>query len=140
MFLHFLQTKEQKEAFLELAHVVAGADGFVSRREQDYLRTYLGEMDMHQSKLHAIKSRPLSDIIGNLKDEHIKNIFFAEILLLIFADGDYNDDEKQIVKQLQQLFGYSDETYEAFKNWVVRVDQLKVEGVKLILNPSQLIP
>ncbi|WP_337101307.1 tellurite resistance TerB family protein [Paenibacillus sp. YIM B09110] len=138
MFLHFLQTNEHKEAFLELAHVVANADGFVNRREKEYLRTYLGEMDMHSNKLQSIKARPLADIIGGLKDEPIKNIFFAEILLLIFADGDYNDEEKQIVRDMQQLFGFSDETYESFKNWVIRVDQLKVEGMKLILNPTQL--
>jgi DnaJ-domain-containing protein 1 len=56
-------------------------------------------------------------------------------LLLIFADGDYNDDEKQVTRDMKRLFGYSDETYETFKNWVIRMDQLKIEGVKLILNP-----
>ncbi|MGO4542788.1 TerB family tellurite resistance protein, partial [Paenibacillus sp. 2TAB19] len=100
-----MQTKEHKEAFLELAHVVANADGFVNRREKEYLRTYLGEMDMQPNKLQSIKARPLADIIGGLNDEPIKNIFFAEILLLIFADGDYNDEEKQIVRDMQQLFG-----------------------------------
>ncbi|MDQ0057911.1 tellurite resistance TerB family protein [Paenibacillus harenae] len=137
MFLHFLQTQEHKEAFLELAHVVANADGFVNRREKEYLRTYLSEMDMQPYKLQTIKARPLADIIGDLKDEPTKNIFFAEILLLIFADGDYNDEEKQIVRDMQKLFGFSDETYEVFKDWVIRVDQLKVEGMKLILNPPQ---
>ncbi|WP_409340722.1 TerB family tellurite resistance protein [Paenibacillus sp. MBLB4367] len=136
MFLHFLQTKEHKEAFLELAHLVAEADGFVNRKERGYLQTYMDEMNMQQPEREFAPERRLADIVGGLKDEQVKNIFFAEILLLIFADGDYNDEEKQIIKDIKQLFGFSDETYEAFKSWVVRMDQLKIEGIKLILDPS----
>lgn len=136
MFLHFLQTKDHKEAFLELAHFVANADGFVNKKERGYLQSFMDEMDMHQTEITFAPDRELSDIIGDLKDGHVKNIFFVEILLLIFADGDYNDDEKQITTDMKQLFGFSDETYESFKNWVIRVDQLKIEGLKLILDPS----
>lgn len=135
MFLHFLQSKEHKEAFLELAHLVANADGFVNKKERGFLQSYMDEMDISQSDMSFSLDRQLSDIIGGLKDEHVKNIFFAEMLLLIFADGDYNDDEKQITMDMKQIFGLSDETYEAFKSWVIRMDQLKIEGVKLILNP-----
>ncbi|KRE25177.1 hypothetical protein [Paenibacillus sp. Soil522] len=135
MFLHFLQSKEHKVAFLELAHLVANADGFVNKKERGFLQAYKDEMDIGQLDISFSSEKHLSDIIGDLKDEHVKNIFFAEILLLIFADGDYNDDEKQITMDMKRLFGYSDETYETFKSWVIRMDQLKIEGVKLILNP-----
>lgn len=136
MFLHFLQTKEHKEAFLELAYAVAKADGFVNRKESGYLRSYINEMDMEQSDYTFTSVRELSAIIGELKDEQVKNIFFAEILLLIFADGDYNDEEKQITRDLKRIFGFSDDTYETLKNWVIRMDQLKIEGIKLILDPA----
>lgn len=134
MFLHFLQAKEHKEAFLELAHVVAQADGFVSGKERGYLQTFMDEMNMHQEMDAFSEPRKLSDIIGNLKDDQIKGIFFMEILLLMYVDGDYNDEEKQIVKDLKHLFGFSEEKYEAYRNWVIRMDQLKIEGMKLILN------
>ncbi|RCW42343.1 TerB family tellurite resistance protein [Paenibacillus prosopidis] len=136
MFLHFLQRKEHKEAFLELAYVVAKADGFVNRKESGYLRSYMDEMEMQESDYTFTSERELSAIIGDLKDEQVKNIFFAEILLLIFADGDYNDEEKQIARDLKRIFGFSDRTYETLKNWVIRMDQLKIEGIKLILDPS----
>lgn len=136
MFLHFLQTKEHKEAFLELAYVVAKADGFVNRKESGYLRSYMDEMDMQQSDYTFPSERELSAIIGDLKDEQVKNIFFAEILLLIFADGDYNDEEKQIARDLKRIFRFSDATYESLKNWVIRMDQLRIEGIKLILDPA----
>ncbi|WP_028610806.1 hypothetical protein [Paenibacillus harenae] len=134
MFLHFLQSKEHKLAFLELAHVVARADGFVNRKEEQYLKSFMDEMGMTQSEIALSADRQLSDIIGGLKDEQVKNIFFAEILLLIFADGDYNDEEKQIARELKRQFGFSDEAYESFKDWVIRMDTLKIEGLKLILD------
>ncbi|GGG14514.1 tellurite resistance TerB family protein [Paenibacillus abyssi] len=134
MFLHFLQTKEHKVAFLELAHIVANADGFINRKEQGYLQSFMAEMDMQGTEHQFSSGRELSDIVCDLKDEQVKHIFFAEILLLIFADGDYNDEEKKIVWELKRLFGFSDETYESFKNWVIRMDKLKIEGIKLILD------
>ncbi|MBD2869957.1 TerB family tellurite resistance protein [Paenibacillus arenilitoris] len=133
MFLHFLQTKEDKLAFLELAHVVANADGFVNRKERQYLKSYMDEMGIEQSEISLSADRKLPDIIGGLRDEQVKNIFFAEILLLIFADGDYNDEEKQIAGELKRQFGFSDEAYESFKGWVVRMDSLRIEGLKMIL-------
>lgn len=134
MFLHFLQETEHKLAFLELAHLVANADGFVNRKEQGYIRSYMDEMDISREGVDFPAPRELADIIGGIKDEQVKNIFFAEILLLIFADGDYNDDEKQLVQDMKQLLGFTDETYEAFKSWVVRMDKLRIEGMKLILS------
>ncbi len=134
MFLHFLQSKEHKLAFLELAHLVANADGYVHKKEQGFLQSYMNEMEIQSSEISFSSEKQLSDIVGGLNDDHLKNIFFAEILLLIFADGDYNDDEKKLTKDLKQQFGLSDETYETIKNWVIRMDQLKIEGLKLILN------
>ncbi|WP_138751288.1 TerB family tellurite resistance protein [Paenibacillus sinopodophylli] len=134
MFLHFIQSKEHKLAFLELAHVVANADGYVHKKEQNVLQSYMNEMDIQPSELQLTTGKSLKDIVGGLKDQHLKHIFFAEILLLIFADGDYNDDEKKLTADLQQLFELSDETFETIKDWVTRLDQLKIEGLKLILN------
>ncbi|RED56599.1 TerB family tellurite resistance protein [Cohnella lupini] len=138
MFLHFLQSKEHKEAFLDLAHIVANADGFVNGNEMRYLRSFMTEMGIENGVKPVSAKKELSEIIGGIKDEQVKNIFFAEILLLVFADGDYSDDEKQIVKDMKELFGFSEETYMTFKNWVIRLDKLKVEGIKLILDPSAM--
>ncbi|GGG70851.1 TerB family tellurite resistance protein [Paenibacillus radicis (ex Gao et al. 2016)] len=133
MFLHFLHHMEHKIAFLDLANRVARADGFVNKKEKDHIRLFMDEMNISEADYQCQDHRDVKEIIGNLKDEQVKRIFFAEILLLVFADGDYNDDEKQLARKLQELFGLSEETYESFKNWVIRMDQLKIEGLKLIL-------
>jgi len=137
LFLHFLQAKEHKEAFLELAQVVANADGYVSGNEARNLQSFRIEMGMEINGISPVAPRRhISEIIGGIRDEQVKNVFFTEILLLVFADGDYSDDEQELVHEMKRLFGYSDEVYEKIKDWVIRLDQLKIEGVKLILDPS----
>jgi hypothetical protein len=96
----------------------------------------MNEMGLEDGDNLISSRRELSDIIGGIQDEQVKNIFMMEVLLLVFSDGDYSDDEKQVVMDMKRLFGFSDETYEVLKNWVIRYDQIKVEGVKLMLNPN----
>lgn len=36
---------------------------------------------------------------------------------------------------MKELLNLDEETCESIKNWVIRMDQLKIEGLKLILNP-----
>lgn len=75
MFLHFLQTKEQKEAFLELAHLAANADGFIHKKEQGFLQSYMQEMDMQQAVISFSSEKQLADILGNINDDHVKKSF-----------------------------------------------------------------
>jgi len=133
VFLHFLQTKEQKEAFLELAHRVAKADGIVNWKEQGYLRSYMYEMNMVAPERISSSERELKDIIKEIPEESVRTIFLLEILMLVYADGDYNEDEQRIARELQALFGFSNEKLESCRNWVKSLDNLKIEGIKLIL-------
>ncbi|PWW05039.1 hypothetical protein DFQ01_10522 [Paenibacillus cellulosilyticus] len=131
MFLHFLQQNEYKKAFLELAHIVVNADGHVNLKEKGGLRMIAAELDL---PVAVATSRSLSDILACVQDERVQHIFMVETLLLCYADGDYNDDEKDVIMEMKRMFDISDEKYEAFKDWVVRMDKLKIEGVQLILN------
>ncbi|WP_027093090.1 hypothetical protein [Cohnella thermotolerans] len=139
MFLHFIENRDHKEAFLELAHRVAKCDGFVNRNEWNYIRSWKLELGMEDwEPKPGGEERSLSELIGGVKEEQVRNIFFAEILLLIFADGNYSDKERQIAAEMQRLFGYSDDTFEAFRSWVARMGELRIEGMKLILDPSSV--
>ena len=64
MFLHFLQSKEHKVAFLELAHLVANADGFVNKKERGFLQAYKDEMDIGQLDISFSSEKHLSDILA----------------------------------------------------------------------------
>lgn len=138
MFLHFIEKREHKEAFLKLAYRVADSDGFVNRNEWDYLRSWKLELGMESWEPDAEEEAcSLAEMIGDIKEEQIRNLICAEILLLIYADGDYSEDERKIVCELQRLFGYSEATFGVFVDWVKRMGELRIEGIKLILDPAQ---
>ncbi|MBH5320313.1 TerB family tellurite resistance protein [Paenibacillus sp. GSMTC-2017] len=140
MFLHFIVEREHKEAFMELAHRIAKSDGFVNRNELNYIQSWTYELGLEDWEPSAEANHSTDELVGNLQDEQLKHIFLAEMLLLIFADGNYNDEEKRIACEMQQLFGYDDETFNKIKNWVEQMNKLKVEGMKLILHASAVKP
>jgi hypothetical protein len=133
LFLQFIEEREHKEAFLELAHRIAKSDGFVHRNEMNYIRSWKLELGLDDWEPSADAALATADLIGNLPSEQLKRIFLIETLLLIFADGAYNDEEKRIAADMQRLFGYDDETFAKFSEWVERMSKLKIDGMKLIL-------
>ena len=78
------------------------------------------------------KNEILSEIMQHFTDEQTKNIVFVEILALIFADGNYAEEEKMIIKEIKEEFGFSPDKYERYKNWVQRFNELYSEGAKLV--------
>ncbi|GBG09718.1 hypothetical protein PAT3040_04378 [Paenibacillus agaridevorans] len=133
MFLHFITEREHKEAFLELAHRIAKSDGFVNRNELTYLQGWMVELGLPDWQPSADVETTTADLLGSLKDERLKRIFLAEMLLLSYADGNYNDQEKAISDEMQRLFSCDDESFASFKSWVESMNKLKVEGMKLVL-------
>jgi tellurite resistance protein len=129
MFLSQIASDDLKKSFLELTHYVAGVDGHVNEKERDYLDEYMYEMAMDD---FIPTGKLLAEIIQGVEDPAHKNIFFLEILALIFADGQYNDQEKQAVREIRDVFGFSEEKYETFKHWVSRMSKLHAEGVQLV--------
>ncbi|MDF2834771.1 MAG: hypothetical protein K0Q63_411 [Paenibacillus sp.] len=133
MFLQFIEEREHKEAFLELAHRIAKSDGFVNRNELAYLKGWMLELGLEDWQPSADGGLTTADLIGNLRDERLKRIFLAEMLLLIYADGNFNDDEKAISDEMQRLFGCDADSFDKFRSWVEGMNKLKVEGMKLVL-------
>lgn len=137
MYLHLLHNPEHKLAFLRLAQMIAGADGFVARNERSYLRSFADELGVTDtSSWSADEGADLETLLGGIKDEQVKNVFVAELMLLVFADGSFSEHEVKILDNVKRIFGYSDETFERFKDWAIRMDRLRTEGVKLILDPD----
>ncbi|MEK3884489.1 TerB family tellurite resistance protein [Paenibacillus sp. PL2-23] len=134
MFLHFITEAEHKAAFMELAHRIANSDGFMNRNEWHYIQGWMLELGLESWEPQADDSLSTADLVGHLKDESLKRIFLAEMLLLIFADGNYNDEEKRIAEEMRQLFRCDEETFGKFRSWVESLNKLKVEGMKLILD------
>jgi uncharacterized tellurite resistance protein B-like protein len=137
LFLHFLQTKQHKEAFLALADAIIKADGFITKNERSHLKSFLNEMEMTETDYQPKEVKDISEIVGSIDNDQVKHIFLAEMFLLIYADGNYAREEKQIVKEMQRVMGISDETVHALKEWVIQMDQLKINGLKIILGQME---
>ncbi|MFD0959618.1 TerB family tellurite resistance protein [Paenibacillus chungangensis] len=134
MFLHFLEQQAHQQAFLEIAHLAAKADGNVNWKERGKLRSYIEEMGLLDEDINLSNTRSLVEVLSVVQDKRVQKIMLIEILMLLYTDGDYNDEEKEIVTEMKELFGFSDETFESMRAWVIAMDKLKVEGIKLILN------
>lgn len=136
MFLHFIEERAHKEAFLELAHRISKSDGFVNRNERNMIQSWMHELGIEEWEPGASSQLTTAELVGNLKDERLKHIFLAEMLLLILADGSYFDAEIQIADEVRRLFGFDEACFNKFKDWAEQVNKLKVEGMKLILSTS----
>ncbi|RIX51540.1 TerB family tellurite resistance protein [Paenibacillus nanensis] len=136
MFLHFIEERAHKEAFLELAHRISKSDGFVNRNERNMIQSWMHELGIEKWEPGASSQLTTAELVGNLKDERLKHIFLAEMLLLILADGSYFDAEIQIADEVRRLFGLDEAGFNKFKDWAEQVNKLMVEGMKLILSTS----
>jgi tellurite resistance protein len=130
MFLHELN-KEEKAAFLELAHLVAISNGIIDENEQKMLDTYEREMGLN-FKIQNLEDLSLEGIIPAFKSEKSKKIVFLEAIAIAFADGIYDEDEKKLLQELKIEFGISKEEYEEFKGWITKVNSLYAQAAELV--------
>lgn len=111
MFLNQLNQRE-KEAFISLSIHAGKANGVLEENEIVMVREYCQEMElpMYDDKDIA----PLSDVYGVFKssDERIKKIVLLEVLGLIYADGNYDEDEKSFVTNFAEAISLSEPTVE----------------------------
>ncbi|MGW9607850.1 hypothetical protein, partial [Heyndrickxia sporothermodurans] len=83
MFLRELN-QEEKEAFLELAYLIAKIDKNQSIFENSILNKFKTEMGIDK---YSIKGSDIEDILKVFENDRTKNIVLVEILRLIFSDG-----------------------------------------------------
>jgi hypothetical protein len=121
MFLAELQ-REEKEAFFELAALIAKIDGNKSIFENSILSEYKKEMGIQSYTLRGLE---LEEIVKAFKNERSKNIALSEILRLIFSDGVYHDLEKESVRLIKKSFGFNANEYESFKDWIEKIKELE---------------
>ena len=120
MFLAKLQ-QEEKEAFLELAVLMAKVDGNVSIFENPIIVKYQKEMDLEN---YTIKGVAIDEILKVFKDERSKNIVLTEILRLVYSDGIVHEKEKESIRLIKEHFGFDSNKYDNFKDWILGIKEL----------------
>jgi tellurite resistance protein len=120
MFLTKLQ-QEEKEAFLELAYLMATIDGKFSVFENPVIMKYQKEMDLEDYK---IKGLAIDDILKVFKQERSKHIVLIEILRIVYSDGIVHENEQDSIRLIKEHFGFDPNKYASFKDWIVGIKEL----------------
>ena len=122
MFLEELQP-EEREAFLELADLIAAIDGKLSIFENSILNKYKKEMGLEDYK---IKGLVMDDILKIFTSERSKYIVLTELFQLIYSDGVFHDQESESVRLIKSHFGFNSNEFGSFKDWIIKIKELSV--------------
>ncbi|MFZ7944104.1 hypothetical protein [Neobacillus sp. 19] len=122
MFLAELH-QEEREAFLELAALIANIDGNLSVFENSILNKYKKEMDLEDYKITGLA---MEDILKNFKTERSKNIVLTELFQLIYSDGVFTEKESETVQLIKAHFGFDSSEFASFKDWILKIKELSV--------------
>lgn len=108
MFLAEL-SKENQKNYLRVAYALVNADGKVTEEEINNLNLYKAEIpdmsDINDYKTNSI-SEPLKEL--SLLDNKTKKKVYFELVSLAYADSEYSDEEKALIKSVISEFGLSD--------------------------------
>jgi len=125
MFLNLL-TDRQKQSFLALATKVVMADGEVVPKENVTLDVRVAEMG------GSIKAPP-DEIYGAANTSifdtpQARAILVLELMVIAYSDDEYHDDERPIIHDLIEEYGFTPDQVARFEDWAKRQSPLSVEG------------
>lgn len=121
MFLRELN-QEEKEAFLELAYLIAKIDKNQSIFENSILNKFKAEMGIDK---YSIKGSDIEDILKVFENDRTKNIVLVEILRLIFSDGVFHDFERESIQLIKKHFGFDKDDFQTLRDWVLKIKELE---------------
>ena len=125
MFLYDLN-RNQKEAFICLAHVVAVSDGELSSGEQQMM----GELKREICLSSAFEPHYMP-IDGNRNIFNTRSSRVATIIALIrlsYADGEFEIEEQFLRKEICATFEVTEPDFTIIENWVRRLVALEREA------------
>lgn len=100
--------ENEKKYFWKLANLMVGVDGNITETEVAMLEEYRKELNLRGFEPVSVN---MDEIISGLQlcEKKNRKIIFFELLGLVYADKDYSDDEKRVMRRLKESFGISDE-------------------------------
>lgn len=101
MLLADLKTQAAKDSFVNLAFLVAKADGNLGYAERELINLYLEELEMRQNQvdLHPIA---LSQLCDHFPSQHAKQVVYANLLSLAMVDGLDSEGKRSILDIIQE--------------------------------------
>lgn len=103
MFLRPLNN-EQKELFLNLALAAASANDVLEKSEKTLLAAYADEMDIDVNKASQMSVEEICNKLKTISNSKELNQISFEIIGMMLSDNEYDDDEKEFVSKMAEIF------------------------------------
>lgn len=115
MFLNELK-KNEGIAFMQLVRILANSDNVFAKEEKNLYNDYLKELSINESE---ISESDLNYVCENLKgsSNRCKNIIYFELIGLALIDGEYNEEEVELLEKLGEALGITRSKRIAFANY-----------------------
>jgi len=130
MFLNRLN-KEEKVAFLELAHHVARSDGDFADEEKEIISKYCMEMQIEDIEFEEEKF-DIYTTLGKIEKERSRKIVILEIMALIYADNFLHEEERKVLEKMLEEFDLSYNLAIVYTEWSKAMLSLYTQGNALI--------
>lgn len=130
MFLSIL-TAEQKQYFLELAHLAMNIDGHACENEKAALQNFKLECELID---YQLQNKSLEEVLEFFQDERpaAQKSVLIELFGLLFADGDICDAEEKLIMQIAEAWNLSLAQLRRLRRWVQDFNDVIADGYSLI--------
>lgn len=130
MFLGLLK-KDEKAAFLKLAHHVGRSDGDFSEKQQEIISTYCFEMQIADTEYNE-NEFDLDTVLKMFDTSKSQKIVLLEIMALVYSDNILHQEEKKIIDRMLELFGLNEAIATVYSEWTKAILAIAEQGKALI--------
>ncbi len=130
MFLNRLG-KEEKVAFLELAHHIARSDNDFSEDQKSIIAKYCMEMQIEDIDYDE-DNFDIYNTLDKIKERRSRKIVLLEIMALIYADDFLHEEERKVLKKVLEEFDLNYNLSIVYTQWAKTMLSLYMQGNALI--------
>jgi len=130
MFLNRLN-KEEKVAFLELAHYIARSDGDFSEAQKSIIEKYCMEMQIEDIEYDEEKF-DIYNTLDKIQAHRSRKIVLLEIMALIYSDDFLHEEERKVLEKVLEEFGLNYNLSIVYTQWAKTMLNLYTQGNALI--------
>lgn len=130
MFLDRLN-KDEKVAFLELAHHVARSDNDFSELQKEIIGKYCMEMQIEDINYDE-NSFNIENTLVKVQEKQSQKIILLEIMALVYSDNILHAEEQKVLDIITGTFGLNSSLTTVYGEWTKAILALYVQGNALI--------